>query len=228
MRIQNITLLFIGLLVAACNLPQTNQDKHKTRDTVVQNFSENSVSNDSLTHLLDKATKADSLEYADSQQFFFFKSGYFLDGRNKNALVIQALTDSTILVKLYSHKDTNWILQSTVENLDGPGPSFSLIFDDFNFDGQTDIYLQVTVSNGYSLSRGHLIIIDPVTLKLNVHHEARDLANMKPDKKTKSVISEEVIECNANLNKGIGKWTNQWVNGRLKTLKRDYSCEPLR
>lgn len=222
-----LIILLFGLVINACNSPQEKHDNYGTQNAVSKNTSDCFVASDTIANLLEKAIKVDTLEYDNWQPFLYFKSGYFLNNRRKTALMVTELTDTTVLIKLYSYHDGNWILHSSVEGLDGPGASFSPMFDDFNFDGQTDIYIQVSASNGYSLSRGHLIIVDPLTLELEVHHEARDLANMKPDRKTHSIISVEVIECKSNLLKEVGIWTNKWVNGQLKTIKKDYPGEPI-
>ncbi len=226
MRATYLTILLFGLTIVACNRPETSQDNNVAQDTIAQNSSEDFVAFDTFANLLVKALKIDTLEYDNLKPFIFFKSGYFLNNKVKNTLVVTQISDTTISVKLYTIKDDNWLLNSTVENLDGPGVSFGPEFHDFNFDGQTDIYIQVTASNGYSLSRGHLITIDPLTLKLYAHEEARDLANMKPDKKTNSVFSEEVIWCKENGFEEVCKWTNKWDNGVLKFKEKNCPCEP--
>lgn len=81
-------------------------------------------------------------------------------------------------------------MADSIGGLDTFQSQFEAIFDDFNFDKQTDIYIQVSASNGRALSRGHLLTIDPLTKKIIQHAEARDLANMKPDPKTKTVVSQ--------------------------------------
>jgi hypothetical protein len=87
------------------------------------------------------------------------------------------------------------------------------------------IYIQVSASNGYVLSRGHLLMIDRLTKKFSKHNETRDLANMKPEPKTKIIISEEVIFCESLGMMKICKLTNKWIDGHLKTIKKDCPCK---
>lgn len=227
-RIQFLKVVLPALTIGACNLPQESQDNDTTKGIVSEITFADFVTFDTIANLLDKATKVDTLEYDNPQPFLFFKSGYFIYSKQKSALIVTENTDTTIEVKLYAQKDGNWTFHASVENLEGPGASFHPSFDDYNFDGQKDIYIRVTASNGYSLSRGHLIIIDPLTRKLNIHHEARDLANLRPDNKTYSVLSEELINCKSTLYQEVGIWTNKWMNGQLKTIKKDYPCEPIK
>lgn len=228
MRVTSLIILLWGLTIVACNPPETNQDNYLMQDTLALGNYGDFVATDTISNLFNKALNLDSLEYSNWKPFIFFKSGNFLKNKNKNVLLVTELSDTTISVKLYKANGNNLELNSSVENLNGPGMAFQPMYHDFNFDGQTDIYIQVTASNGYSLSRGHLITIDPLTMKLNYHPEAREFANMRPDKKTHSVISEEVIECKSNLMEEVGILTNKWIKGQLKTIKKKYPCESLK
>ncbi|MFT3886459.1 MAG: hypothetical protein QM724_13860 [Flavobacteriales bacterium] len=215
-------------MILSCDQPPTAGSEKIIQGTVDRVENEHSVLSDTVTSLLIRSLKTDTLEFEGREPFIFFKSGYFLSGMEKNAIVVQCPTDSTYTLKLYSIKDNTWILSDSVNGLDAFPIQFRPVFDDYNFDGITDIYIQATASNGYSMSRGDLMTIDPSTKKLEVHQEARELANMKPDKKIRSVLSEEAIECGSDLTKAVGIWTNKWINGRLTTIKKDYPCEPLR
>lgn len=72
---------------------------------------------------------------------------------------------------------------------------------------------------GHGLSRGHLLIVDPVTKKLTNHKEARRLANMNPDPKTKIVTSESWNGYNTQGQGEMTLFSNRWINGKLKAIK---------
>lgn len=222
------TLILVPLMpcIFYCNQSKRNQEKKVIHDSL--NLSTNIKINhhDTIPELMAKALINDTLEYDSWKPFIFFKSGKFLSTTKKNAVLVTCPTDTTYTIKLYSVVHNKWQLSDSVTQLDAYPIFFVPVYDDYNFDGQTDIYIQVNNSNGYCLSRGNLIIIDPLTENLEVHKEARNLANMKPNKETHSVISEELIWCNSNGFKEIGIWTNKWVNGVLKTMKKKYPCEP--
>lgn len=223
---RTLTILFLGVTIFSCNQTQITQEKVGVQDTSVQVTNRKVIQLDTIPGLLDKALKTDTLQFDNWEPFLFFKSGNFLNKTEKNAVLVHRPTDTTYSIKLYSISDNKWLISDKISGLDGLPIQFVPIFDDYNFDGQTDIYIQATTSNGYPLSRGHLIIVNQLTKKLEVHPEARDLANMKPDNKGHSVISEEVIWCKPNGFEEVCKWTNKWVNGLLKPIKKDCPCEP--
>ena len=187
---QKLTIFILGLILISCNQVSTKKELINKSDSLSVEKTTIKELKDSVTKLLDIATTKDTLEIRNSEPFLFFKSGNILSSTEKNAIVIVCPTDTTYAVRLYSLKNKSWELTDSVAKLDAFPSQFELTFDDYNFDKQKDIYIQVSASQGWSLSRGHLFIIDPVTKKLTRHEEARDLANMKPDPKTETVVSE--------------------------------------
>jgi hypothetical protein len=148
------------------------------------------VTADTLYKLLDKAVMLDTLDFDNEEPFLFLKSGHFLSKTEKNSILVTHPTDTTYFIRLYTQRDNKWVLNDSIDRLFAFTTQFDLVFDDYNFDKQTDIYMQVSASNGRAMSRGHLLTIDPKTKKLIEHKEARQLANMKPDSSTKTVTSE--------------------------------------
>ena len=191
--------------------------------TIPQSKSAEVFLSDTLTALFYRALTSESVEYLGNidgfklyESFLFFKSGYIISEREKNVLVVTCPTDATYTVKLYTIQNNKWHLIDSISDLDAFPVQFDIIFDDYNFDGQTDLYIQEAVSNGRSLSAGNLIIIDPKTKKLKLHKEAREFTNMRPDKQSKTVKSKMWDEAD------IAGWqltifTHKWVNGQLKT-----------
>ncbi len=195
-------------------------DKIIHPDTVVVLIKDRVVTTDTIIGLLDTSLTTDTIEFHNSEPFLFFKSGRFLDKTEKNAIWINCPTDTTYSLKLYLIRDNKWVMADSITGLDAFPSQFDPIFDDFNFDKQNDIFIQASASNGWSLSRGHLLIVDPQTKKLTLHKEARDLANMNPDPKTKTVTSEIWNGYNGKGQNQLTIFTNKWMDGKLKTVKK--------
>jgi hypothetical protein len=159
-----LTILLFGLTIFACNQSQTSQDKFVTLDTISKTAFAKDTLRDKVNELLEKSLTADTLkfnnefEFNTSNHFLFFKSGHIISKTEKNALVVVCPTDTTYTVRLYSIQNNKWNISDSIYGLDAFPIQFDPIFDDYNFDGQMDIYIQVSASNGWSLSRGHLII----------------------------------------------------------------------
>ena len=182
--------------------------------------SKSDITADTLYRLLGTALIVDSLKYENEMPFLFFKSGFILNQSEKNSVMVSCPTDSTYQIKLYTQQDHTWILNCSIDSLSAFPSQFDAIFEDYNFDNQKDIYIQVSASNGYSLSRGHLIIVDPSTKKLTEHKEARGLANMRPDPITKTVTSEIWLGWNSRNQQHLLVQTNKWVNNQLRMVKK--------
>ena len=217
---QKLAIFIIGLIFISCNQVSTKREKTANSDSLTVERTNIKALRDSTNRLLDVATTKDTLEFQSSEPFMFFKSGNILSSTQKNAIVIVCPTDTTYAVRLYSLRNNSWELVDSISNLDAFPSQFELTLDDYNFDKQKDIYIQTSASQGWSLSRGHLFIIDPVTKKLARHEEARNLANMKPDPKTETVVSELWNGYNDKNQHQLTILTNKWVNGKLKTIKQ--------
>jgi hypothetical protein len=217
---QKLTIFVIGLILISCNQVPTKHKKISDSDSLTFEKTNIKALIDSTNKLLDVATTKDTLEIRNSEPFMFFKSGNLLSSTEKNAIVIVCPTDTTYAVRLYSLRNKSWELTDSVDKLDAFPSQFELTFNDYNFDKQKDIYIQVSASQGWSLSRGHLFIVDPVTKKLARHEEARELANMQPDPKTETVVSELWNGYNVKNQNQLTVFTNKWLNGKLKTIKK--------
>ena len=219
----SILTLIIGLTFFACDNSQT-ENKTVSSDTL--NFKviddiEKKITPDTLYKLLDNSLQLDTFEFSKWEPFLFIKTGNFLSSSDKNAFLVSCPTDSTYKIELYSKLDDSWVKNDELIVLDAFPMQFFLDFDDYNFDGQKDVYLQSSVSNGYALSRGHLFTINPKTQKMQTHPEARDLANMQPDFKSKTIISEDVNWSVDYGFQGVCDLKNKWINGKLKTMQRE-------
>ncbi len=224
-------ILLFGLTISSCNQNSPTQDRNVKQDTIVQpaNVVDTTTT---IIELLNKALTFDTLEFNNqfkvdnNRSFLFFKSGRIINRSDKNAIVIFCPTDTTYTVRLYAIKNNNWVLVDTVSDIEAYPSQFDLTLDDYNFDQQPDIYVNVSASNDWSLSRGHLLIVDPLTNKMRRHEEARDFANMRPDMKTNIIFSETWHGYNLQNQHQLTIYKNKWVNGKLKTVAQKDSIYP--
>ena len=222
-----IIMLFLGLIFFFCNQAQTTSRNVIIQDTIPQRKSISDILIDIKTGLFNEALTSDSVEFLNFMEefelyecFLFFKSGYIINETEKNALVVTCPTDTTYTVEFYSLQKDCWNFIDSISDLDiSYIIQFDVTFDDYNFDGQTDLYIQTSVSNGWALSMGHLIIINPKTKKLELHKEASEFASMTPDRNTQTVKSEWVGDYDKEGRQRI-IFTNKWINGQLKTTNK--------
>lgn len=97
----------------------------------------------------------------------------------------------------------------------------NLTFDDYDFDGQKDIYIQAHVSNGLAVSKGYLVFIDPLTMKLTEYKEARNLSNIGTNDKSKEILSDSIIFDHKN-GRSLCRINHKWVKGKLLATSIDY------
>lgn len=176
-----------------------------------------------IDELFEKAQSEDYVDFIrdNPSEFLYFKSGFFLDESSKNALLISSKDFKIYKIQHYILNKNNWKLINQIDSLEAFPSQFEITYNDYNFDEQTDIFIQVSASQGYSLSRGHLLIVNPKTKKFSLHEEARNLGNMKPDSDQKVVFSELSHGYNLNNNREISILTNKWVDGKLKTIDQE-------
>lgn len=223
----HIINLIIGLTLFTCNYPQKeNKTDFVDTATIDKNESSNEtfeskITSDTLYKLLDSSIQLDTFEFSNWTPFLFLKTGNFLSALEKNAILVTCPTDSTYKVEYYSKSGDKWVKNDELDLPDALPIQFYLDFDDYNFDGQKDIYLQCSSSNGYALSRGHLLTINSRTKKIQAHPETRELANMQADFESKTVISEEVIWSVDYGFQGVCDLKNKWIDGKLKTVKKE-------
>lgn len=216
-----MTALFVPLIFS-CNHANISNDKVLVQHAAASD----KVFADSLQAFFEESLLIDSIEFNNwpkiqsYKSFLSFKSGYFLNKTQKNALVITCSADTTYTVKLYSVQRDRWVLTDSLNNIGASPPQFDLTFADYNFDEQTDIYIQESASMGWSLSRGHLIIINPNTKKFQLHPETRDFANMEPNNKTRTIETELSEGYRSDGKHRLTIFTNKWIDGRLVPVSK--------
>jgi hypothetical protein len=176
--------------------------------------------------LLSQAATEKAMELDESVPFISFRSGYILNRSVKNAFIAMPSSDSTFEIRLYKFLHGKWELQDSINPLEISVVYHQVTFKDYNFDGQTDIYIQLDASNGYVLSCGHLITIDPVTRKMTLHPEARWVANMRPDFRSKTVFSDSLSDCDIRYIHTVCTVSNKWIRRKLTMTSVKCDCDP--
>lgn len=214
-------ILFYSILLGFSCQRNHREDVAQDNENLNQSKSIKYINQDTLHNLLENALEVDSLEFDHWEPFLYFKSGSILSTNEKNAILVTCPTDSTYSIALFTESHHKWKKNDEINYLEAHPLQFHLHFEDYNFDGQTDIYLQKSVSNGWALSRGYLLTIDPLTKKLYEHKETRNYANMTPNHKEKIVYTDE-LDYSTPFRK-VNKRINQWKNGKLVSYGLDQS-----
>lgn len=173
--------------------------------------------------LFHRARTGDAFTFSQWKPFLYFSSGRDIFPDQTTALVAEEAGDTTISISMWTLHNEIWTQQSAVY-VTGPGMAFGITLADFNFDGQTDIYHNVSCSNGYALRRGNLITIDPASMQMVLHAEAGRLANMRPDSAKHCVWSCDWAECIQYGYSDTCQIANEWKNDSLITISRTCSC----
>lgn len=176
--------------------------------------------------LYNEMQMSDSIEIyfqSDTGSILFLRKGKILSNDRVHAIILSSPTDTTYKLELFSLKNLEWRKSDEIIVESHP-LQFDLEFIDFNFDEIKDIYIQCSVSSGYSLSRGHLLTIDKNKEKFIFHRELRELGNITVDKDKELVLTEEVIWCKPDGKQEVCKLTHKWTNDKLILQKRECPC----
>ncbi len=197
------------------NQPLKNEDKNK--------IDVSQLTVDTLSALLINNAGLDSFFfYHPSKPLQLLQTGSILNAKKKNAFSVEEINDSAYLLKIYAFRNGKFELNDSAFTTEFSSLYSGPYFEDFDFDGVNDIFIPVTISNGYAMSRGHLITVNPTNNEMTFHREVRDAANLKADKNTKTVIGDELIICDESASMDVCKRTFKWKNGRL--IKGSVKC----
>lgn len=173
-----------------------------------------------LYTFLNKGTNVDTSIFDGT--YYYCKIGKFLINGEKSALLIYG--DNVVL---YSYDKNTPVKIDSLSGLDFRSAfSFNPKYKDYNFDGQKDIYINLTCSNGLPLCYGYLLLVNKDTKRLERHKECEVLANMVPDPRSKIVFSDTLLECGTGGPEDqLHQLTNKWINGKLVTQKTNCHCK---
>lgn len=179
---------------------------------------------DTLRKILGSA-KVDALEKKGFfEDFTFIRTGNMFGAGQWAAVLISQKGKKKYRVEIFN-KTATGVWEKKGENTIGDFAlsQLEVVFDDYNFDGLTDIYIQASMSNGVGLSRGYVLLQDVTGYKFTNCKQCNKLANMQPDATTKVLASEEYIYCNSGGS--VCKLSHQWNNGKLVQIKKDCPCK---
>lgn len=182
------------------------------------------VNVDTLYNELKRSDSTEVYFQSDSGSNLFLRKGKILSNDRVHAIILSSPTDTTYKLELFGLKKLEWIKNDEIIVESHP-LQFDLEFADFNFDGIKDIYIQCFVSNGYALSRGHLLTIDKNKEEFIFHREFSELANITIDKDKELVFTEEIIWCKSDGKQEVCILTHKWTNDKLILQKRECPCE---
>jgi len=222
--IRTCIFLFFGITLFSCKQVVHDNPIAVNTDTIISK-QKNNLNFNNLSELFSAALIEDSIELDRYPPFNFFKSGYLLNFKEKNVVFVEPISDSSYTLKLYTQSENKWMLSDSINSPDLASVNFKIYFNDYNFDGQSDIFIRTSASNGYVMERGILLIINPETHKMEIHNEALELANMYPDSVTKTVISDEFTWCKRNLIYVLCKSKYNWKQNKLILVDKACPCE---
>lgn len=152
------------------------------------------VTIDSLYQLLATSGKLEMTYLSPQLPLLYLRAGPILKDQDWNALLISNPTNTTYQVELFSYQQEQW---QKMDQITVPADpiAFDIRLKDFDFDGVKDIYIQNATSNGFVISRGELLLVDPIHQTLHLVQSASWLGNLRPDDTTNTVFSEEAIWC---------------------------------
>ena len=211
--------IIILTLITACSADEIKVDKNIQK---ADSLDGKQLDLRKASYLLTNSINMDQYEHHGVDPFIYFKSGNILTDEDKHAVIIQSSVESTFMIELYQLTNEQWMFLDRIETQESNHLQFHTIFADYNFDNINDLYIQQTASNGYVMSRGHLITFDRENRKLILHPEVRDEANLTPDSERKIVLADELIQCKKALEQEVCKRKFEWVNSEL--IKRDRKC----
>jgi hypothetical protein len=219
-----ITILILLIILISCKNEIEKKDYTWYKQIEIHK-NQSIIKVDTLYKLLENAKTKDTLEFSNQEPFLFIKSGNLFSKNEKSSIIVYCPTDSTYRIELYSLINKKWIISDELSNLDVPFKQYEILFRDYNFDNFKDIYLNRTSSNGISMSEGHLLIVNPLSKKFVNHLETKNLKNMYPDNKTKSVFIDSV-DYNVN-GKRVWNLIYKWKNGKLINTNKKIETEQV-
>ncbi|NOQ75290.1 MAG: hypothetical protein GQ574_24985 [Crocinitomix sp.] len=179
---------------------------------------------DFLKTSLRNSLALDSSDCFETKPFKAFESGFLLNDSVQNAIYVEQL-DSTCNIHLYELKMNEWVLVFQKFDLAFNSLYFDLNYIDFNFDGTKDLFMRMTCSNGYAISRGHLFEYDPIEKELILHTEVEHLGNFSADNDNKYLVAEDSEECKVGFKRSPVQIQFKLINGTLTEVGRISECD---
>ncbi|MBD3638269.1 MAG: hypothetical protein HUJ25_13030 [Crocinitomicaceae bacterium] len=209
---QLILISAVIVSTVSCVERTTPNDSLETKE--VESDSSSLGQTDRIEDLISRSFKEDSIEIIEMNPFFYFKSGNFINSEENHILYFEENGDRYDL-NLRTQIDDELPSVGKLDSLEISLVQFDIRFFDFNFDGNNDIFIRKSASNGYVLERGYLIEFKPELWKLEIREEVSEYANFAPLPEYKMVYAEKLLESDSGAFNFIG-WTYfKWESGKL-------------
>ncbi|BDS11507.1 hypothetical protein [Aureispira anguillae] len=222
-----LSLLFIlAFINLSCNnSADNNQLSHdnESKPDIDKSVSKHSVP---LKKLLADSKEKFPFEHLEIEPFSFFKT-FRLHESSKNAFYIKlGENDKFFEIEIYELKNKEWFLIAKNDILEADYFQFDLKIEDYNFDGFKDFYIQTNASNGLTLSHGYLLVYDKEKNRLLPLPYGFLHSNIRPDRSSKNVKSDEKIMCKEDGDWAYCEKTLKWEKDSLIEINKTCPCTP--
>ncbi len=226
--------LVIAFVVAthSCN---TNSDK-KNIQTTADSLQASTATNldnalsdinlaDTIKNLLTISLPKDTFEYeafyneSSPYLLLYFKTGNIFNSKNKHALSLNSVNDTTVKCELNYLTNSKWTNAGSniFMHIDNFSPAyFNVHFDDYNFDGYKDVNITFYNSMGIVYSYSYILTFNQTSNSLTLHPETIEIPSLEIDKKGKIITSTEYSNPNWKSEKYKVVSSFRWTNDTLK------------
>lgn len=177
---------------------------------------------DSIKKMLNVSASKDTFEYEafyndDSPyELLYIKTGHLFNSKNTHAFVLHSMNDTTIVCELFYFMEGQW--RSCEKKMDIHVSAFSpayfdVLFDDYNFDGNKDVMINLYQSMGTVYTYGYLLTYDHKRNGLILHPETIEIPSIEIDEKSKEIRSSEYSKSTSEEYKVVShfKWTKDFI-----------------
>jgi hypothetical protein len=228
--------LVIALVVAtlSCNTNSDKKNIQTTADSLQASTAtnlDNSLSDinlaDTIKNLLTISLPKDTFEYeafyneSSPYLLLYFKTGNIFTSKNKHALTLYSINDTTVRCELNYLTDGKWTNAGSniFMHIDGFSPAyFNVRFDDYNFDGNKDLNIIFYNSMGVVYSYGYILTFNESSNSLTLHPETIEIPTIEIDKKRKMITSTEYSNPNHTSEEYKIVSSFRWTNDTLKLI----------
>lgn len=212
---RSFTILILTTSLACCRSADT-VDANRSADTATTGFG----LADSVERLAQESVGLDSLNYISflgemkPYKLLYFNIGnlYFKD--SKNAIALYSVNDTTIEFLVFEKGNNAWTATSAPGRLfiyEFSPAFFRTQYEDFNFDGIPDLYVNFYTTVRVADSHGYVLTFDADSKSLKLHEETVNIPNISVDRKTQAIISTEFSNPNDSEEQykivSIYRWT---------------------
>lgn len=235
-RINHFSFFALVLVVFSCTTGLDNKTNPVTEDRLQANTAAN-IDNvlkdinlaDTIRNLMAVGLSKDTFEYKafynenSSYLLLYFKTGNLFNSKTKHAITLYSINDTTIQCALHDLAGDKWTdrVSNISMPIDGFSPAyFHVWFDDYNFDGNKDLYIHFYQSMSVAHAYGYILTFNPHNHSLTLHPETIEIPNLDIDTKSKTLTS--TVYSNPNIDTENFKVVSNygWTNGMLHLISK--------